>query len=265
MRWLMSCVAFLLLFFVGVVLADNDLYIGPIYLSQASQLQILIEKPRATEGPVFAPKPDELVLIEDGKATVTASSVSSFGESGLGMAFVVAVDVSRSMEGQPLRDVKAALEAFADKINPKDFVALVSFADEWKEESSFGDSHDKLRASIKNLTAKGNQTKLNTALFKSLGLFNAQNLPLRKRLIVISDGRDEGSYYRQEDVIAEARSKRIPVDTIGITQRQVAALEYMERLAGMSNGIYVRASNSEDLKNIFQQGIERLHSTPGNL
>jgi hypothetical protein len=93
-------------------------------------------------------------------------------------------------------------------------------------------------------------------------MFDSQGLPARKRLLVVSDGHDERSSFTQDDVITEARNRRVPIDAIGFTQGDRKYLGDLERFASLSGGTYVGAENSDDLVNIFQKGIERLQSTP---
>jgi len=249
----------------SVAIGSGTLRVGPVFTARLPEIQIVLEKPGGITDFNPAPRAEDLLLLEDGTATVTASSVARFEDTGQGLAIVLAIDASRSMQGQPLDDIKAALSGFIDKVGPNDRVALVSFADDLRLESGFGDSISSLRRAVDRLSARGHETKLNTGLYKALALFDAPDLPLRRRLIVISDGHDEGSFYKQEDVIKEAGDRKVPVDAIGRVQggpRAEEYLEYMERLARLSGGTYVRANDSKELASIFQQGIERLHASP---
>jgi Mg-chelatase subunit ChlD len=254
-----------LLVLVSNVMGSGNLRVGPVFTAKLPEIQIVIEKPGGLTDFNPVPRPDDLLLVEDGMATVTAASIARFEDTGEGLAIVLAIDVSRSMQGQPLNDIKVALAGFINRVGAQDRVSLVSFADESRIESGFNDSRANLRQAVDRLSARGHETKLNTALYNSLSLFDAPKLPARRRLIVISDGHDEGSFYKQDDVLNEAKNRAIPVDTIGRVQGGARAeeyLEYMDRLARLSGGNYVRANNSNELADIFQQGIDRLHASP---
>lgn len=100
------------------------------------------------------------------------------------------------MSGQPLAELKKALTALAGELRPQDRIALVTFADEFRPESGFTDDPEQLRDAIEGLEARGRTTELFKALFKSLDLFEEPGLPIRRRLVVVSDGKDEGTAYR---------------------------------------------------------------------
>jgi VWFA-related protein len=233
----------------------SDLRIGPIYAEKFPALEIVVEAPPATA-------PQDMTLVEDGQATVSATNIRPFKETGRGMAIVLALDVSGTMAGQPLADMKRALAAFVAQAGPQDRVAIISFADSIKIDAPFGSSPHQLKAAISKLTTRGQITELYKGLRQSLALFDSANLPERKRLIVISDGLDEGVAYKLEDVIEEAERRRIPVDAIGLTRVDPKHLSNLNRLADKTGGRYERAEDSAQLEGIFRQGIEWLQATP---
>jgi VWFA-related protein len=233
----------------------SDLRVGPIYAEKFPTLEIVVEAPSVIAA-------QDLTLVEDGQATVAATSINPFKETGRGMAIVLALDVSGTMRGEPLADMKRALSAFVAQAGPQDRVAIISFADSINVEAPFGSSPDQLKAAINKLATRGQITELYKGLRQSLALFDSANLPERKRLIVISDGLDEGVAYKLEDVIEEAARRRIPVDAIGLTRVDPKHLSNLNRLADKTGGRYERAEDSARLEGIFRQGVEWLQATP---
>src|SRR5262245_35056342 len=132
---------------------SGDIRVGPVYTEKFPALEIVVESPSAVAA-------ENLTLIEDGQATVKATSVRPFKETGRGMAIVLALDVSGTMAGQPLVDMKRALAAFVAQAGTQDRVAIISFADSINVESSFGSSPEELRAVINQLTTRGRITEL---------------------------------------------------------------------------------------------------------
>jgi VWFA-related protein len=233
----------------------SNLRVGPIYAEKFPALEIVVESTSAVAM-------QNLTLIEDGQGTVNATGIRPFKETGRGMAIVLALDVSGTMAGQPLADMKRALSSFVAQAGEQDCVAIVTFADSINVDAPFCSSPDQLKAAIDKLTTRGQITELYRGLRQALGLFDSANLPERRRLIVISDGLDEGVAYRLEDVIEMAASRNIPVDAIGLTKVDPRHLSNLNRLADKTGGGYERAEDSSRLESIFRQGIERLQATP---
>ena len=255
-----SRIVFLFIFVLMAtgLLADTptgNLRVVPVYTEKFPVLEVVVETPSAATA-------QKLTLIEDGQATVAASGIRPFKETERGMAIVLALDVSGTMAGQPISDMKRALSAFLNQAGPQDRVAIVTFADDVRVDAKFGASSEELKAAVNGLAARGKITELYKGLRQALALFDAADLPERKRLIVISDGWDEGVAYKLEDVIEEAQRRNVPVDAVGLTKVDPKYLSNLNRLADKTGGTYQRAENSEKLEGIFRQGIERLQSTP---
>ncbi|MEP7340900.1 MAG: VWA domain-containing protein [Acidobacteriota bacterium] len=251
------CLSFALIIFYQATGASGDVRIGPVYAGKFPVLDVVIETPAKFTA-------QNLTLTEDGQTTVAASNIRPFKETGNGMAIVLALDVSGTMAGQPINEMKRALSAFLNQAGPRDSVAIVTIADDQrvKVDAPFGSSPEQLKAAANALAVRGRITELYKGLRQALALFDEAGLPERKRLIVISDGWDEGTAYKLEDVIEEALRRSVPVDAVGLTKVDPKYLSNLNRLADKTNGVYERAEDSEKLEDIFRRGIERLQSTP---
>lgn len=235
--------------------APNDLRIGPIFHEGLPNIEIVVDTNPETSA-------TQLTLLEDGKMTTRSHNVRPFKDTGRGMTVVLALDVSGTMSGQPIREMKRALSALVGEVRPVDRIAVVTFAGDFKVDSPFNATPAARRAAINSLTVRGGITELYLGLRKALLLFEAPDLPERKRLIVVSDGKDEGRAYKLDDVIQYAESRNIPVDTVGLTRIDPSHLSNLERLADLTGGQYALASRSEQLQHIFTEGIKRLQNTP---
>ena len=255
-------IALLLLSLLTAPAVFADLPVGPVYPDQFPTLDVAIEPPGLDVRALGAVQAEELELLEDGVATSRALAVRPFGATERGIALVVAIDVSGTMTGKPLAEVKKALSRLVEEVRSQDRMTLVTFADEFRPESQFTNDPQQLREVIAGIEARGRTTELFKALFKSLELFNQPDLPARRRLVVVSDGKDEGEAYRLEDVLEKARSLRVPVDSIGLTRIDPKYLSQLERLADLSNGFYARASEAADLERLFGAWMARLQATP---
>jgi len=251
----------------GQVGVQDGPRVGPVYFGDFPEVEILVEPagdppPGAPFSGATLPPAEALSLLEDGEVTGTARKVRPFGETGRGIAFVVALDVSGTMAGEPLAEMRRALATLVAEAAPEDQVALVTFADEAVVASPFGAPRDSLLAAIDGLATRGRITELYQGLFKALDLFATPGLAERRRLIVISDGKDEGEAYQLEDVITRARQLQIPVDAIGLTRIDERYLSNLDRLARLSGGFYARARDAAELDGLVRQGLERLAATP---
>ncbi len=202
---------------------------GPVYTDRAGEVSVVVELPQG-----FTPEASDFRLMDGGEVLATGRRDSSFKESRRGLALVLCVDVSKTMKGDPLKDTRDALLAFlrirrADR--PDDRVALVSFADEVAVESSFEDKPDQLFEQVRGLRPRGRFTRLYQALYTALDMLQAPRLPERRRIIVISDGKDEGSAESLETVSRKARERGIPIDAVG---RGKIDSQYFDALAGLA-------------------------------
>jgi len=260
-----ACVAFALLSSLAFArpLAADELTLGPVYSDGFPDLAVTLEAwPGSDAEGALQPQPDELTLVEDGEATRRARAVEPFGDRGI--AVVVAVDVSGTMKGDPLDETRRALATLLAEVGPRDRFALLSFADEARVEVGFDDPPEVAQAAIEGLSARGELTQLYRALLTALDSFDAagDDLPRRRRLIVLSDGKNEGAAYSADDVIAEATRRRVPVDAIGLTRIGESELLNLERLADRTGGHYARAQGADAVEALFARGMARLASTP---
>ncbi len=244
------------LFAIHNVAFSQDNRIIPVYTDRFPTIEVVLESSSQLA-------PQNARLLEDGQPTATATSMKTFGQTGRGMAVVFALDVSGSMAGRPLEQMKRALAGFVNQASTQDRIAIVTFADEMKVEADFGSSPQKLQSTIAALKSRGQRTELYKGLLKSLKLFDtAKELPERRILVVISDGHNEGEGYELDDVIKEANQRGVPAQTIGLTQIDPKHLSNLERLADMTGGHYELARSGDDLGRAFNAGLTRLKSTP---
>ncbi|HEX4966505.1 MAG TPA: FHA domain-containing protein [Thermoanaerobaculia bacterium] len=245
---------------VPLAVAASELHVGPVFTERSPTLEVVVEGHASPAAGGTLPAPADLILVEDGRATVPAQSVRPFSQTSRGLAVVVAVDASGSMAGAPMAGVKRALLALLQESGPQDRVALVSFADDVRVDSPFGASAAEFKAVVERLAPRGHITELYKGVFKSLELFTP-GLPERRRLVVVSDGRDEGVAYKLDDVIEKARQGEVPVDAVGLTRIDPKYLSNLERLADRTGGSYARATETS-LTEVVRTGMVRVRATP---
>src|SRR5262245_22932422 len=145
MRFLVG-ISLLLVAHTSLVLAE-PLRGGPVYTKQPGEVSVVIELP-----PGVTPTAADFYLLAAGNTIATAQEIKSFRDSLEDLALVVCVDVSGSMAHRPLEDIKEALLLLLGKARarPRDKIALISFADEEKIVSSFGQTRDQLDDAVRS-------------------------------------------------------------------------------------------------------------------
>ena len=237
--------------------------VGPVYAPHFPDLEIVLEAtPQAGSNNDLVFRPGDLILTEDGVQTKKATGVKAFRQTGQGVAVMLSLDASGSMRGKPLEAVREGLSEFVSQARPYDRVSVQTFADDARLEATWTTPPDQIRRKIESIQTRGQYTRLWDALDAALTELEREELPLRKRLVVISDGHDEGSAKTLAQVIAHAVRLRIPVDSIGITRSDSEYLRNLASLSQSTQGSYRQAPDTDALKQYVSGGIQRLLDSP---
>src|SRR5262245_34314836 len=122
----------LLISHTSLVLAEQ-LRVGPVYTKQPGVVSVVTELP-----PGITPTAADFRLLADGSPVATAQEIKSFRASREDLSLVICVDVSE--QNKPFADERDELLLFLNKARvrrPGDKIALISFANDVKIESSF--------------------------------------------------------------------------------------------------------------------------------
>ena len=247
--------------------AAQSIHAGPLFASGSGDtrdgdapafpnVHILLD-PADDSTPV---QPAALHLTVDGKDCGTASKLERFGDSGHGVAADFAIDVSGSMRGGPLNAIKAGLTHYAQSAGKNDRVSIQTLADDTRTDVPWDSPAAKLRPALQALTARGRLTRLWDGVLDALGKF--PDHPATRRLIVISDGHDEGSQHTEQEVIKKALEQQIPIDAIGVTRSNPIFLRNLQQLAASTGGHFRSAANEQQLEQLVGSGINRIKSLP---
>jgi len=199
----------------------------------------------------------------DGKP-VKALQVQSFGESGEGLGIVLGIDASGTMAGLPLEAAKAAVLEFIADLGHNDRMAIVTFHDEVEIVSEFTDDRIRLEQRVKTIQAKGQYTELFRGISVALDLANATDLPGRRAVLIMSDGKDEGQesdLYNETSCVQKALTRHIPVCAIGFSRLErdsMFFLDVLKRVADRTRGTYHFAPSSGDLSAFYHRTRHQL-------
>ncbi|MDQ3564755.1 MAG: FHA domain-containing protein [Pseudomonadota bacterium] len=218
--------------------------IGPLYEDAPGNVSVVVELPYG----VTQPAAGNFHLLLDGKRDLAfeAGQVKSFLDSGQDLAVLVCIDVSGTMAGAPLNDIKQALLAFLhDRKILR--VAVMVFASDIKSVVGFEDDRGHLTAALGGLKAGGraSKTRLYDALYQALDDYETAMttaaIPKRMRIMVISDGKDEGSSASSDSVKMRSNALGIPIDAVGRGKIEDQYTESLRHLAEESGGRFAHA------------------------
>ncbi len=196
------------------------------------------------------------------------------------LSLVLALDVSASVHGEPLEDLKRAALKAADALRPDDESTLLTFSQRVALRSGWTKERTALHAAVGTLSASG-LTALYDAVFASMAL--RERAAGRAVLIVFSDGYDTASWLEGPAVIEAARRSDMVVyavyagmelaapsgqsgpraaSDVRFLRRAFQAepglfrFAFLEELTSDTGGELIQVSSSRDLSPVFARIVE---------
>jgi Mg-chelatase subunit ChlD len=205
-------------------------------------------------------------LLEDGKSTTTASRSLRFRDTGTGLALIVAIDASPSMEGRPLNAIRKGLADLVSRKRDQDRVTVLTFADDIRWETRWDATAAATQEAFRNLRSRGHGTRLYDAVGQAMDEFASQSredihFPPRMCILVLSDGHDEGSRASLAQIANRLRASRIRLDAVGLAHLPLW-LRSLQTLANAGFGGFRTAAAPEDLSRMLGQGMDMLLDLP---
>ena len=182
---------------------------------------------------------------------ITGASPLQEQQGSLGkVAVMLAVDTSGSMRvNQNIVRAQAAADTFAQKMKQGTRLGLIAFSTKPQVVQSLTTDRDLVRTAIGSLNATGDTALYDAVVLASGLLDNEQG---QHNLVLLSDGRDEGSRASREDAISAARKAGVTVYTVGLNvPGRAQDQEALKRLAERTGGAAVEVNDADDLVNQF--------------
>jgi Ca-activated chloride channel family protein len=186
-------------------------------------------------------------LYEDGKRQKLDSVLE---ERNVPLEAALVLDLSLSVRGRLLEELRRAALAFLDDLRPEDQAELIGFSHQVGLLQPLTADLDRVRRAVR-LAAGTGSTALRDAVFAAL----AANVPSRRRpvVVVFSDGVDNASWL-PEDAVEEAarRSSSVVYSVVSrpADRERPTAQPLLARLARATGG-RVWESRNEDLRRTF--------------
>src|SRR5262249_28920413 len=114
-------------------------------------------------------------------------------------------------------------------------------------ETTFDQPRENIEAVLAKVQARDKQTKLYRALHNALGQGFADDPQVRRIIVVLTDGKDEGSDVTLEQVVAEAKARLVPIYAIFRGKTDKPFKDVLTGLANSASGHYVFTGNENDI------------------
>ncbi len=184
-----------------------------------------------------------------GTTPLKVTAVKLFKDAGEGVAYVFLVDISKSISRADFGSMQSAIKGWIADLGPKDRVSICSFGDDYNVITDFTNDKSELNSAVGDLVQRDMSTHLYQAVSRSMDLERRgdPDLPSRRVLILLSDGKDEGSAITSEDVVQRLAASHIPICVVGYShlpkseKRQY--LDVLRRFSELSGGVYQEAGN----------------------
>jgi VWFA-related protein len=251
--WTRTCGVAVLLWSAGAALPATSQDPPPhaLFSSRTDLVVLHVSVVDRKSGFVSGLSREAFTVYEDGKP----QAIQFFRNEDTPVTVGLAIDNSGSM--QPKRDaVIASGLAFADSSHPQDEMFTMNFNERvWPglRGHPFTSDHGELRAALAASTARG-QTALFDAIAASLSQL-AGGHQQKRVLIVISDGGDNASRTRFDDVLDRALRTNVVVYTVGLYDQydDDANPKVLMQLAAATGGEAFFPRRTEEVTHILQR------------
>src|SRR5262249_20156549 len=136
--------------------------------------------------------------------------------------------------------------------------ALLPFSSVAEAPGPFEASKEALKRRIQRLTPEG-ETALFDAVYAAVATLEAGRPDGKRAVIALTDGIDNCSRRRVEDVIERAKEAGVPLHLLGLGRPGQLDEAVMRRMAIQTGGEYYHADSEERLIEIFENLSIKLH------
>ena len=138
------------------------------------------------------------------------------------------------------------------------FATIIPFGTEVERPKEFTNEKQKLIERVLKLVPEG-ETALFDAVYAAIGTLEADGSPGKRAVVAMTDGIDNSSRRRVEEVIERAQEAKIPLYLLGFGREGELDQKTMQRMATSTGGRYYHAKNQQALLDIFENLSIELH------
>jgi len=160
----------------------------------------------------------------------------------------LALDYSGSMSPASITDMEDAAVSFIDNMLAEDAGEIIKFATGVEVMQELTTNKTALVEAVYAEIDLGQSTSFYDAIYQAVA--DSSSLDGRKAVIVLTDGKDNGSVYNQSQIIDYAQSEGVPVFTIGLGTSVEETV--LADIAEQTGGLNYNAPDSGELVNIYE-------------
>lgn len=196
--------------------------------------------------------------------SLKVESVTPFSQSGEGVAYLFLVDVSKSIARAQFNQMRTEVDSWIESLTPNDRMAIVTFGEQDRQLVDFTSDKNALHGALRIVGPTDKLTKLYLALRNAIDVRQRTDpdLPSRRVIVILSDGKDEGSGFTADDVGRIFEQSPIPIYAIGFStlpsSQKNTYLEALNRVAALSGGLYIEGSSLPAAYQAVRQAIQRV-------
>ncbi|MEW6756222.1 MAG: VWA domain-containing protein [Candidatus Latescibacterota bacterium] len=170
-------------------------------------------------------------------------------------SFVLVIDRSGSMDGEPLRQALSGARLFVDRLQGQDQAAVIAFDDQVQVVHGMTTSRQALKDAIAGITCGGA-----TALYDAMARAGATVMGEEGARIIVflTDGMDTGSQYALADVASLGLSEGIFIYGIGLGDVDAQALTQLTAATGGSLDV---TPDPVDLVGLYEKVLRDYYQT----
>ena len=193
--------------------------------------------------------------------------------SNLPLATMLLLDVSGSVEGNKLEQLRAAAHAFVEGLDPEDEVGLLTFTRRMQLRMEHSSNFAALHRVLLEPTEQGN-TSLHDALYTGLKLVEARGG--RPLVVLFTDGLDNMSWLDEVEVLEVLKDSDVVVYAVavepgmGVSVRRggrsirgrtlLEAKEYLSNVTGLTGGRVFHIDPGANFTEIFLRVLREMES-----
>ncbi len=166
------------------------------------------------------------------------------------------LDMSQSVTGAKLADLRRAAGAFIDGLTTDDRAALICFSQQVALNEPLTSDLARVSETLQTVSGTGS-TAMRDALYAAIRLHEAGDR--RAAAIVFSDGIDNLSWLREDDVVEAARRSDVVVYGV-LAPQPSSSNRFLERVTEDTGGRLWKVEGDKDLKGTFEEVLRHIRS-----
>jgi hypothetical protein len=233
---------FLMISASGIFADSLSLKINQIISKDFPKMEVYLSCIDKTGEPVLSLSPENFKAFVDGNEIKTKMEVAGFQYTRDGINYALIISANGLMEGEPLDQQKKAAMRLIENMKDNDRLSVFAYGEDVKAVFE----NEKKSATLQEKISKIEISGFNPVLYDSVVFASRKfdNIPgKRKVILIMSDGREIGSKYTQDQTNKILQDSSIPVFSVGFRVTTGQNLYRLADISDKSGGYYVFAGD----------------------